>query len=164
MFTLHMGECEHCWRSYRYELWHAGFGEFSYAYCDSCGMLATFDYLNGTVRQLPPLSAPHQEIDAAWEPFLAPCPCGGHFKKDASPRCPSCREPLSAEYAAGHIEHNSVGAARGWHWQRNWNEEYCIAIEEPHRAGTMRRVVDPFLGTAELRKEMELEQELSLSR
>ena len=46
MFSLHKGDCEHCCRTYHYMLLHAGFGDFSYAYCDACGMLATFHYSN----------------------------------------------------------------------------------------------------------------------
>ena len=145
MFTLNRGDCEHCHRTYNYELWHALFGDFSYAYCDSCGILATFDDRHEAVTRLPHLSVPNQEIDAAWEPFLRACACGGRFRKGASPRCPRCREVLSPGYAGVHIQRNSRGAPRGWVWQKNWSGPYCIAIEEPQHAGTMRRVVDPFL-------------------
>jgi hypothetical protein len=148
MFTFHKGDCEHCWRTYRYTLWQAGFGDFSYAYCDSCGMLATFAYSNKNVLNLPPLSARHQVIDAEWEPFAGPCACGGHFRTGASPRCPYCHLPLSAEYAASHIERNSVGAAKGWRWQRSWSDLYCMAIEDPADPGNLRQMVDPFLPSA----------------
>jgi hypothetical protein len=145
MFALHKGDCEHCCRDYRYMLLHAGFGEFSYAYCDSCGTLAAFAYTNRELLSLPPLSAKHEEIDAAWEPFLRPCACGGHFRKGASPRCVYCNSALSADYAAGHIERNSVGAARGWRWQRNWNDLYCLVIEDPNNPGTLRQIADPII-------------------
>lgn len=147
MFTLHKGECEHCWRSYNYTLWQAGFGDFSYAYCDTCGMLGTCEYANCHLEDLPPLSEPHQEIDAEWEPFLAPCLCGGRFLKGASPRCMYCHEALSAQYAANHIERNSIGVGRGWSWQRNWSGLYCMALEDPKKPGTVRQTVNPMLAT-----------------
>jgi hypothetical protein len=144
MFALHKGDCEHCLRSYRYTLLHAAFGDFSYAYCDSCGILATFSYSNSHLVQLPPLSQAHQVIDPEWEPFLDPCPCGGHFRSGASPRCLACSSPLSAEHAASHIERNAIGAGRGWRWQRNWTDLYCIAMEDPKDPGSLRQVEDPF--------------------
>ena len=147
MFALHKGDCEHCTRAYRYTLLHAGFGDFSYAYCDTCGMLATFNYSNSFLVNLPPASVPHQVIDPEWEPFINPCECGGHFRADASPRCVFCSSVLSAEHAATHIERNTIGAGRGWHWQGNWTDLYCIAMEDPRDPGSLRQVEDHFLET-----------------
>jgi hypothetical protein len=144
MFTLHKGDCEHCCRVYHYTLLHAGFGDYSYAYCDCCGMLATFGYSSSFLLTLPRLTNQHQVIDPAWEPFILPCGCGGHFRSEASPRCVFCKEPLSAEHAAPHIERNSVGAGRGWRWQKNWTETYCIALEDPKSPGSLRQVNSPF--------------------
>ena len=145
MFSLYKGDCDHCSRDYRYMLLHAGFGDFSYAYCDTCGTLAAFAYTNRDLANLPPLSVKSQEIDATWEPFLRPCSCGGHFVKGASPRCVDCRAPLSADHAAAHIEANSRGAARGWRWQRNWHDLYCMVIEDPRNPGTLRQIADPII-------------------
>lgn len=144
MFTLHKGDCEHCCRIYHYTLLHAGFGDYSYAYCDVCGMLATFSYSSSFLLSLPPLAVPHQVIEQSWEPFLLPCDCGGHFRSGASPRCVFCKEPLSAAHAAPHIERNSVGAGRGWRWQKNWTDVYCMAVENQLRPGVLRQVVDPY--------------------
>ena len=145
MFSLLKGDCEHCGKTYNYSLLHAGFGDYSYAYCDSCGSLATVGYSSSMLLSIPPISSPHQVIDAEWEPFLRPCKCGGHFRKAASPRCPSCNEMLSAEHAAAHIERNFVAGGRGWHWQGNWSDLYCIDIEDPKRPGVSREVDDPFI-------------------
>ncbi len=90
MFTLHKGDCEHCCRIYHYTLLHAGFGDYSYAYCDRCGTLATFDYSSSFILNLPALQTQHQAIEASWHPFIAECACGGHFRSDASPRCVFC--------------------------------------------------------------------------
>jgi hypothetical protein len=144
MFALHKGDCEHCSRTYRYTLLHAAFGDFSYAYCDCCGMLATFSYSNGFLVRMPPASSPHQVIDREWERFIGQCVCGGRFRSDASPRCPSCSLQLSAEHAASHIERNAIGAGRGWRWQRNWTDLYCIALEDPKDPGSLRQLEDPF--------------------
>jgi hypothetical protein len=144
MFALHKGDCEHCSRTFRYTLLHAGFGDFSYAYCDSCGMLATFNYSNSFLVTMPPASATHQVIDPEWEPFIDPCECGGHFRSGASPRCVFCNATLSAQHAATHIERNTINA-RGWHWQGNWTDLYCIAMEDPKDPGNLRQIDDPFL-------------------
>lgn len=144
MFALHKGDCEHCSRTYRYTLLHAGFGDFSYAYCDTCGMLATFNYANGFMVRMPPLSSPHQVIDPEWEALLDQCACGGRFRSGAAPRCQACHSELSPEYAAAHIERNAIGAGRGWRWQRNWTDLYCIALEDPKDPGNLRQIEDPF--------------------
>lgn len=145
MFALHKGDCEHCARTYRYTLLHAGFGDFSYAYCDSCGTLATFNYSNSFLVNMPRISAPHQVIDPEWEPYLDSCACGGHFRASASPRCVFCNSILSPEHAAHHIERNTVGAGRGWRWQGNWSDIYCIALEDPKDPGSLRQGEDRFL-------------------
>lgn len=141
---LKKGDCEHCGRFYRYSLWHCGFGDNSYAYCDECGVLALLNYSNEHVSALPPLSEKFGEIDEAWEQYLQPCPCGGNFRKGAAPRCPYCREQLSPIYAAGHIEAQAVGA-RGWKWQNNWTSIYCLAMINPQNPGSVLQIVDPIL-------------------
>jgi hypothetical protein len=146
MANLRTGSSEHCQKDFRFELWHAGFGDMSYAYCDGCGMVATIDYSNKDLSKLPPISPHYQVIDTELEPFLHPCACGGRFRKGAFPRCPHCKEPLSAEYAAGHIERSSPGSAKGWRWQRSWVGLYCIAIEDTANPGTLRRIKDPYCG------------------
>src|SRR4029078_815811 len=99
MVMLKKGDCEHCGLFYRYSLWHSGFGDNSYAYCNECGMLALLNYSNEYVAALPSPVDKFGEIEESWEPFLQACPCGGRFRKGASPRCPSCREKLSASHA-----------------------------------------------------------------
>jgi hypothetical protein len=145
MTILKKGDCEHCGRFYRYSLWHCGFGDNSYAYCDQCGMLGTINYATEQRADLPPLSAKYMEIDESWEPFLNPCRCGGRFRKGASPRCPYCHKALSAAYAAAHVEKQSLGAPRGWRWQRHWSGTYCMAVEDPREPGTLLQAVDPLI-------------------
>jgi hypothetical protein len=121
------GHCEHCKKTFGYYLIHNGFNESSYAYCNSCGMTALLDgWKIPKGVQIPR----HQNISAKIEPLLQPCKCGGTFKAGASPRCPHCREPLSATEAASYIEAQAEGAKKGWRWQRSWTELYCIIIEE----------------------------------
>jgi hypothetical protein len=147
MVMLKKGDCEHCRRIYRYSLWHSGFGDNSYAYCDECGMLGTLSYLNLDVASFPPPTVRYQEIDESWESLMRPCVCGGRFRKGAAPRCPFCREVLSATYATGHMEKQAFGAGKDWHWQKNWNGMHCMAIEDPHDPGTLRQMVDPVIRT-----------------
>lgn len=71
----------------------------------------------------------HQEMCATMEPYLKPCDCGGRFKRGSLPRCPHCKTALSAELATGFIEQNAPGTKKGWRWQRNWSDIYCIVIE-----------------------------------
>jgi hypothetical protein len=142
MVMLKKGDCEHCGRLYRYSLWHSGFGDNSYAYCDDCGMLALLNYSNGKVDALPPPGDRFGEIDESWETFLRSCSCGGTYRKGASPRCPSCRQKLSATHAAAHIEAQATGA-RGWSWQNNWSGIYCMAMNDPQNPGSVLQVVDP---------------------
>ena len=145
MVMLKKGDCEHCGRFYRYSLWHSGFGDNSYAYCDQCCMLALVNYSNPYVSRLPQLSDQYSEIDASWEQYLMPCACGGQFRKGASPRCPFCNEPLSAKHAGPHIEAQAHGAARGWQWQNNWTGVYCLAIEDPTNPGALLQIIDPII-------------------
>jgi hypothetical protein len=32
--------------------------------------------------------------------------------------------------ATGYIETNAPGTKKGWRWQQNWRETYCIVIED----------------------------------
>ena len=145
MVMLKKGDCEHCGRFYRYSLWHSGFGDNSYAYCDQCCMLALINYSNARVANFPQAADQYAEIDASWEQYLMPCVCGGQFRKGAAPRCPGCNEPLSAQHAGPHIEAQAHGAARGWQWQNNWSGVYCIAIEDPDNPGALRQMIDPVI-------------------
>jgi len=145
MVIAKKGDCEHCGRFYRYTLWHSGFGDNSYAYCDACGMLGILNYLNPHVAGFPPLSQQYAEIETSWEPCLEPCTCGGNFRRGASPRCPSCLEPLSPLHAAPHIEAQATGAGRGWQWQRNWSGVYCMAMDDPQAPGRPRQMINPVI-------------------
>jgi hypothetical protein len=146
MVILKKGDCEHCGRFYRYSLWHSGFGDNSYAYCDECGMLALLSYSNEDVAALPPIAEQFGEIDSSWESYLQPCACGGSFRKGASPRCPFCNGELSPTHAADHIEAQAMGA-RGWNWQNNWSGLYCIAMDNSQNPGTLLQVTNPVLST-----------------
>jgi hypothetical protein len=143
MVIVKKGDCEHCGRLYRYSLWHSGFGDNSYAYCDDCGMLALLNYSNPYVAGFPSLSIQFAEIDASWESFLQPCECSGRFRKNAAPRCPHCNEKLSPTHAAAHIEAQATGAGRDWRWQRNWSGVYCMAMDNAETPGYPRQMVDP---------------------
>lgn len=151
MVILKKGDCEHCGSNYRYSLWHSGFGDTSYAYCDQCGMLAIINYSNPHVAALPTPIAHYAEIDPQWEPLLKACPCGGSFRRGQSPRCPFCNERLSAMHAAGHIEAHAHGAGRHWQWQNDWQGVYCMAIDDPDNPGSLLQVVDPLL-TSDIEK------------
>ena len=145
MVILKRGDCEHCSRHYRYSLWHSGFGDNSYAYCNECGMLALLNYNNPQVAGFPRLTTEYAEIDESWEPFLKPCPCGGRFQRGQSPRCPFCKEKLSPTHAAAHIEAQARGAGKSWHWQNHWSGVYCMAIDDPGNPGALLQFTDPVI-------------------
>lgn len=145
MVILKKGGCEHCERTYRYSLWHCGFGDNSYAYCDACGMLGLLNYSTPQVADLPRLKNEYAEIDESWEPYLRHCECGGNFRKGQSPRCPFCKEKLSPTHAAEHIETQAMVGNRGWHWQNDWSGVYCMAIDDPSNPGELRQIFDPLV-------------------
>lgn len=136
-----VGSCEHCAQSFEYMLVHNGFNESAYAYCDHCGQTALLDGW-----KVPPsikITA-QRPLESIAEHLLQPCPCGGSFKGNAVPRCPKCRQVLSAEVATEWIEAQAPGTKKGWRWQRNWHGIYCIVIDgrlvrdnwrPPERAG-----------------------------
>jgi hypothetical protein len=123
----HFGVCEHCRQQFSYLLIHNGFNDTAYAYCDTCGRIAFFSAWSHV-----PEGAPmryHQCIAKETEPFLKRCECGGRFRAGTAPRCPHCKNPLSAEIAGSYLEENAPGSATGWRWQRNWIGLYCIVVD-----------------------------------
>jgi len=121
------GKCDHCGPTFNYDLWHSGFSDMAYAYCERCGRTATLD---GWKAPQDTRVRIHQAIPEEAEDELAPCECGGRFRRDARPRCPACGDALSPEKAAEWIEANAPGTAKGWRWQRTWTGLYAICIEK----------------------------------
>src|SRR5262245_17836915 len=122
------GECSACHSSFEYQLIHNGFNDTAYAYCDTCGSTAL---LSCWYPRSPPGSGltVHGPISAEVEPLLMSCSCGGRFKGDAVPRCPSCRATLSPIEARRYIEaDHTEGVRKGWRWQGNWHGTYCVIV------------------------------------
>ena len=128
MTSRDVGQCEHCRSKFEYWLGHNGFNDSAYAYCDSCGRIA---YLSGWFDKIPPQAGfrEHGPIPTTCEVWLEPCECGGTFRANATPRCPTCKEELSAEAARVWIEANAPGTKVGWRWQNSWQGMYSIEIE-----------------------------------
>jgi hypothetical protein len=95
-----------------------------------CGKTAILSYWSKLWPKAPSGCPPQQEICPEFEKYLLPCDCGGAFKKGSSPRCPHCQQLLSPLLAAGYLETNAPGTKKGWRWQRNWHDTYCIVIEQ----------------------------------
>ena len=73
------GVCEHCAEHFDIEIFHNGFGDSSYAYCDRCGKTAI---LSGWSKQWPNgVKCTQAEIAPEMEGHLKPCGCGGIFTK-----------------------------------------------------------------------------------
>jgi hypothetical protein len=122
-----IGSCEHCGASFEVKLIHNSFNDSSYAYCGDCGRTAIlFAY---SKRWPDSVKWTHAEIANEMEPYLLPCQCGGKFSKGSSPRCPKCRQVLSADKATGYIEAQSPGATKGWRWQRDCHGVYGVVVD-----------------------------------
>jgi len=130
-----IGKCGNCDGSFEIEIFHCGFGEESYAYCDTCGTTCLLSCWSKLWPQ--GVKCSQGEIAPEMEPYLRACLCGGRFTKGNSPRCPLCKTPLSADEAAEYLEAQAPGTKRGWRWQRNWSGTYAAVINHS-------RVVDHF--------------------
>lgn len=122
-----VGSCDACAAQFSYHLIHNGFNDSAYAYCDACGCTALLDWY-GRSRNID--FQPFKQNGKEVESRLLPCPCGVHFAADAEPRCPGSSHTLSPTKAASWIELNAPGAAKGWRWQGNWSDAYCIIINQ----------------------------------
>ena len=121
------GTCPACGSHFPYMMIHNGFNDSAFAYCDSCGGAALLDVYGAPKG----ISLTFGPIPEEIETRLAACPCGGHFRSAATPRCPSCHAPLDAKAVASFIEANAPGAKKGWKWQRSWNGIYCVVVAKP---------------------------------
>jgi hypothetical protein len=121
-----LGKCERCAHTFDLELIHCGFVDCSYAYCGSCGKTGL---LSAWSNQWPSgVKCTQAEISADMEPYLDSCSCGGRFLKGNSPRCPQCKQPLSADRIADTVN-QAPGTKKGWRWQRNWSGIYGVIID-----------------------------------
>ncbi len=129
MARENIGTCESCDQSFAFQLIHNGFNDSAFAYCDQCGSTALLDGWNEGIPESVEFKV-HGPVNPTAEALLQPCSCGGRFLASASPRCPHCSAPLSAEEARSYIEASAPGAQEGWRWQGNWDGMYCIIIED----------------------------------
>jgi len=122
-----VGVCDDCSETFRYDLIHNGFNDSAYSYCDSCGRTVLLNRFSS--MSVSPNLKVHQRLwDGELERLLRPCPCGGKFRADASPRCPIAAN-LSPFMAKRYREGNASGTKKGWIWQDNWSGIYAIVIE-----------------------------------
>jgi hypothetical protein len=128
MSQLKPASCDQCHLLFHYAIYHCGFGEQAYGYCDRCGRLSLLDGWSSKIPSGVKVGV-HHPINAHVAALLSSCPCGGKFLGDAVPRCPHCRAELDAAAAAKFIEANAEGTALGWRWQRSWHGVYCIDVE-----------------------------------
>src|SRR5437773_12380061 len=100
MRELATGTCEHCGQTFGSWLVHCGFSDCSYAHCDKCGMTAILSYWDKRMPKLPPGCPSQQEICVELE-----------------------------KYMLSYVEANAPGTKKGWRWQGNWHDTYCMVIE-----------------------------------
>jgi hypothetical protein len=72
----------------------------------------------------------YQAISTELEGHLRRCPLAGASRAAPHPRCPYCKQALSADAVAAPIEAHSPGTAKGWRWPRNWTGLYCVIVED----------------------------------
>ena len=132
-----IGKCDKCGVEFGYYLVHNGFNDSNYAYCDKCGKVAFLnlherDRIFGHNKRFFTF-IPQGIIGKDMETVIKQCSCGGTFKHDASPRCPLCKNQLSAIAAKEYIEKNALANwpknKKRWKWQNNWDDLYAIVIE-----------------------------------
>jgi hypothetical protein len=128
MTHVDIGICDSCSRTFSYRLIHNGFNDSAFAYCDRCSCLASLSAWHKSIPAAAQFRA-HGPVTPETEALLQPCQCGGTFRASASPRCPHCNHPLSAEAATSYVEANAPGTAKGWKWQRSWQGLYCVIVE-----------------------------------
>ena len=123
------GKCEECGSTFQAELIHNGFNESAFAYCDTCGITG---FIDGWRTDIPDSAnfKIHGPVTKETQTLLAPCPCGGSFSQNSSPRCPKCKTELSAKLAGSWIEKQSLGTEKGWRWQNAWHGLYAIIVDK----------------------------------
>lgn len=126
--TDSLGKCLNYGEEFEYRIIHSGFDDSAYCYCDQCGKTAILSTLHRPIPHGVRLLT-HQRIDAEIERFLRGCDCGGRFTHEADPRCPNCRQELSATKCAEFIDRNAPGTLEDWRWQQSWDGLYFIVIE-----------------------------------
>lgn len=123
-----VGCCESCDAEFRYFLVENESNDTAYGYCDRCGGTVLLSFSGASDRDEVTLEA-HGPIPEAVASRLAACSCGGAYRGSASPRCPSCRKPLSASKAREWLEANARRRKPEWSWQGSWQGAYSIVIE-----------------------------------
>jgi hypothetical protein len=123
----YVGECDKCSSNFSCVLIHNGFNDTAYGYCDKCGTTA---FVSAWRSDIPPSAnfKAHGPISPETEALAAPCKCGGRFRCNSAPCCPSCGEKLSADAAAAWLEQQAPGAKMGWRWQRSWSGLYALVV------------------------------------
>jgi hypothetical protein len=110
--TRIISTCESCGKSFLYRMYHVGFSDVDYYYCDSCtNYLAVslwdekYKQLQDklTVKRIEPFSQPYNfsdyEIQLNLENYkliedqFISCTCGGRFRFLANCLCPFCKVP-----------------------------------------------------------------------
>ncbi len=129
-----VGICDKCKTSFNYYLIHNGFNETSYSYCDHCGKTCLLDeYSEEIPRKCQwffETDKRYEKISDKLEGYLKKCSCGGSFKRNASPRCPHCRQELDPVEVNKFIYNDVRPEYKGkFLWQNNWNGIYAIVIE-----------------------------------
>jgi len=89
--------CSNCAKTFTFEIFHAGFGDQGYLYCNLDETIVTWDSFSsgyvalvGEVHPWMLDQNQRQSVEAA----IIDCPYGGRFAYSALPRCPHCETEL----------------------------------------------------------------------
>jgi hypothetical protein len=85
MGTQYTAICRQCGTTFSVS--EGGGFRFHLLHCEECGQEKSVDE-----EEMGSAFATDEAVQDAWiEQHVPPCPCGGRFTMEASPRCPGCR-------------------------------------------------------------------------
>jgi hypothetical protein len=87
--------CPHCKKEIRFYNF-SGMGEFApHFYCDTCSNVF---FRKSDAKLISYDKKLTEELLEEISRSLPSCPCGGHFKVGANPKCPNCHKELPHQY------------------------------------------------------------------
>jgi uncharacterized C2H2 Zn-finger protein len=91
--------CENVIRLKQKQIYHAGFSNLGFLYCDTCTNILEFSTYNkhyvAIVGEKHPWTL-SQKDKRKVETHLKQCSCGGRFRFDLQPKCPYCGGSLES--------------------------------------------------------------------
>lgn len=133
--------CEPCTARSRARIFHSGFSNVEYLYCNSCCCTAILDFFSERSAILRDLATrgwwswrASTTSCSQIEGTLDDCGCGGRFTFEAEPRCPVCQHVLDLASVKRQLDAESWWRSDAW---RPREDGYFLVLEE-------NSVTDPY--------------------